>query len=221
MKNKVKLLLTIFVFLIAISGCSSSNEKVTKNNVLDKLQGSWISKDFLKFDDLANEELHEYLIFKNESVLYTASFLKFQKVEVYSLSSMYFGNQNWIYEYVDDNTLVHGGNVYNRSSENDENVKYISNIENIESSFEQPLLTYSVNNLNEILKQNRYYLVGEYIKIQGFNSEKHYKQEVKGFSIDGYGLDFNKEINIVDEEKDVVCVASKMRKIFSDCIIIE
>lgn len=150
MKNKVKLLLTIFVFLIAISGCSSSNEKVTKNNVLDKLQGNWIGQNELNFGpDRFEEKIYGYLIFKDNSVLRSDVYDgKFEEITLYSLSSMHFGKQNWDYEYIDENTLILGGQVFNRMLETDENLKYLSSTE---SSVEKPLLTYFVDNLDEII----------------------------------------------------------------------
>ncbi|MDD3241321.1 MAG: hypothetical protein PHQ64_00880 [Bacilli bacterium] len=216
MKKKLLFGLLTTVMCFTLLGCG----KITKNNIMEMLQGNWISRDKITYDSTINEELNTYLIFKDNSVLYTGyTDYQYKEVKIYSLSNMYFGNQNWEYEYVDENTLIHNGNVYNKVANDDESAMLISYVE---STIENPLLKYDADNLEEIISQNRMYIINEYIKIENFVSEKYYTDiDNKNFNVDGFELKFIDEIDINNNQRDIVCVGTYERKHFDKCILVE
>lgn len=219
MKKKLSIGLLVIVMCLTLAGC----DKVTKNNIMEKLQGNWISKDKNTYDSTTAEEFNTYLIFKDNLVLYTGYIdYQYNKVEIYSLSNMYFGKQNWEYKYVDENTLIHNGNVYKKIANDDENAMFISDTE---STIEKPLLSYDAEKLEEILSQNRFYIINEYIKIENFVSDKYYTetpdQKNKIFNINGFELQFIDEVEINNKQRDIVCVGYYERKTFKKCTLVD
>lgn len=94
----------------------SIEEKTTKalKKVTEKIQGGWKSKYKIIKDEDGNET-NAYLYFYDDKVRYTGYINAPEyEVEMLSTTNMYFGIQEWSYKYLDDDTLIHNGNIYNR-----------------------------------------------------------------------------------------------------------
>lgn len=208
----MKKLLLIIIVIITLTGC----DKVDKKNIMKKLQGVWISKNTIIYDVNTNEHMHTYLIFKDNQVLYTGyTDYEFKNVTIYSKSNMYFGNQNWYYEYIDKNTLIHNGNVYNKLTNDDIDVKLISTTE---SSIENPLLVYNISNIDYILDESRFYIINEYIRFEGLNNVgSQIKHEKNFIIIKDFVFYFPDNADVNNLGESIVCVGTYERKKFNEC----
>jgi len=204
--KKIKNLIILFVILLFITGC----EKITKENVLSKIQGCWIRDD----NSL-------YLIFKGDEVLYTGyTDYEYKKIKIYSLNNMYFGSQNWSYEYINENVFIHNDNLYNRIDCSNKNIKYISTTE---STITDPLLKYNIIDIEKVLTKNIFYIINEYIEFDDFISIKYYNDNntSKYFEVDGFNLYFDDEVKIGNEPQNIACKGTYEKKNFKNCIIIK
>ena len=121
MKKSILIVFILVITILVISGCDvlkplENDKGLSVNNILEKLEGCWKSKDKLAMNE-NGEEINIYLYFFDNKVMYTGYVNRGPyEVEIYSLTSMYFGHQTWTYEYIDENNIVFWDNKYERIS---------------------------------------------------------------------------------------------------------
>lgn len=121
MKKSILIILVLSIIVLGTTGCDvwktlENDKDLSVNNILEKLDGCWKSKDKLAMNK-DGEEINLYLCFFDNKVMYTGykNYGPYE-VEIYSLTSMYFGNQTWTYEYIDENGIIFWDNKYDRIS---------------------------------------------------------------------------------------------------------
>ena len=195
---------------------------ITKDNILSKLDGNWKTINTTGIDGtMDNEGLYLYLIFKNNKVMYTGfSNHNYQDVNILSLNTMTFGGSAWKYEYIDENTITHNGNLYKRVSDSN---KDIANMKFVQSSVSKPILEIKAVEVDKISNYDRYYLMDEYIKISNINSKNiNYDMDSYSLNINGYYFLFREsESNNESEKNSIICRGTEERKSFNDCIFVD